>query len=109
MTVCASGPSYGLMVAVVPVDDAVKIGGGKATVCRYARLAVDVREYTLIPSYLQQTQVPGPQSAPAENERLTHSSILEDNQKTGIILPFNLEPSISILVFRKRRLDVLRL
>jgi len=27
------------MVAVFPVDEVVKIAGGKATVCRYARLA----------------------------------------------------------------------
>jgi hypothetical protein len=33
------------MVAVTPVDDVVKIAGGNATVCRYARLAVDVIKY----------------------------------------------------------------
>lgn len=40
MTVCASGPSYGLMVAEIPVVDDVRIGGGNASVVRYARLAV---------------------------------------------------------------------
>lgn len=39
ITVCASGPSYGLMVADSPVVDDVRMAGGKATVFRYARLA----------------------------------------------------------------------
>jgi hypothetical protein len=38
MTDCASGPSYGLMVAEMPADD-VKIDGGLAIVLRYARFA----------------------------------------------------------------------
>lgn len=34
MTSWASGPSYGLIVAEVPVDAEVKMGGGYAIVCR---------------------------------------------------------------------------
>lgn len=40
MTAWASGPSYGLMMAVFGEVGEEKTAGGKARVCRYARLAV---------------------------------------------------------------------
>jgi len=44
MTVWASGPSYGLTVAGLPV---VRIAGGNASVWRYARLATDASWKTI--------------------------------------------------------------
>lgn len=46
ITACASGPSYGLMVAETPADD-VRMGGGLAIVLRYARFATEASWKTI--------------------------------------------------------------
>jgi len=83
------------MVAEMPVVEEVKIGGGKAIVERYARFAVG-RDL-------------GWCNGGVWTAMRTNRGVLEDDEKTGVVLPLDLKASIDVLVVRERSLDVLRL
>lgn len=85
ITVCASGPSYGRMVALMPVDAEVRTAGGNAIVLRYARFAGDVKSH----QHRQYIRA---------RTRHTNGSVLEDDQEASVVLPLDLEATAGRLI-----------
>lgn len=84
MTVWASGPSYGLMIAVAGEVGEEKTAGGNAKVCRYARLAVKTggqRHGMVVVQHIDGSDASHTTPlSPTKHEKLTDCSVCEDDE-----------------------------